>query len=76
MEEDRGIRIGDPVLARHDGNLIPGVVAEVKGDAFLVKLADPYLEQSGESTDEVWADVKEVTRILDDSDAVPELPSA
>lgn len=71
-----GIRIGDPVLAKHDGNLIPGVVAEVKEEMFLVKLAEPYVEQNGETTDEVWANPNDVTRILDDSDALPELPPA
>jgi hypothetical protein len=70
------IRIGDPVLTRHDGNLIPGVVAEVKNETFLVKLAEPYVEQNGETTDEVWAGANGVTRILDDSDALPEFPPA
>jgi hypothetical protein len=70
------IRIGDPVLTRHDGNLIPGVVAEVKNETFLVKLAEPYVEQNGETTDEVWAGANDVTRILDDSDALPEFPPA
>lgn len=69
------ISIGDSVLARHNGNEVPGVVSEIEGNEVVVALAEPYLAASGEPRTDVRCAIDEVTRILDDADSVPELPA-
>ncbi|GEM_PF-6268174 len=67
------IRVGDSVLARHDGNEVPGVVTEIDGDHILVSLATPYVREHGEQDTEVRCPRSDVTRIADDADSTPQL---
>jgi len=69
------LRIGDSVLALHDGDEVPGVVDEIDGDRVLVTLAAPYLAAKGEPQTEVWCPISDVKRIRDDAGSAPELPS-
>lgn len=69
------INVGDSVLARRDGNDVPGVVMEVKENQVLVRLSEPYVIETHQlQGGEIWFPLEYVSRILDDSDATPELP--
>lgn len=69
------IQVGDSVLARRNGTEVPGVVLEVQEDQVLVRLAEPYVEETGETKQEMWYHLDYVDAILDDSRANPELPA-
>lgn len=69
------VQVGDSVLARRDGNAVPGVVTEVKENQVLVRLAEPYVQGTGQPQREIWYPLEHVERIIDDADAVPELPA-
>lgn len=71
--DSESINIGDSVLAPTGGNLVPGVVAEVREDQALVSLAQPYLDETGSSQGEVWAPLSQLQKVLDDADTTPQL---
>ena len=68
------VAVGDSVLAPDHGNLVPGVVTELSESQALVRLAEPYAEQSGRPDSDVWCELDQVIKVLDDATAQPELP--
>lgn len=47
--------IGDSVLVKMgNGMQVPGVIEDTRGDQFQVKLAEPWADESGRSSDDMW----------------------
>jgi hypothetical protein len=74
MTEQQPVAIGDSVLAWHRGNQVPGVVEEIQEHKALVRLAEPYVEETGTTTSEIWCPMSAVEKLLDDATALLELP--
>jgi hypothetical protein len=70
------VAVGDSVLAPDRGNLVPGVADEIRDSEVLVRLAEPYVQETGETRSEVWCQLSDVEKLLDDASARPELPPA
>jgi hypothetical protein len=47
-------QIGQAVLASIGGALIPGVVEATEQDKILVRLSEPWVDESGQKSDEAW----------------------
>lgn len=47
-------QIGEAVLARLGGTPIPGVIEATEGERYLVRLAEPWADESGQTSDEAW----------------------
>ena len=47
-------QVGDAVLADFHGAQIPGVIEDKRDDALLVRLAQPWTDETGEATDSAW----------------------
>ncbi len=58
---------------QREATSFPGVVAEVREDQALVSLAQPYVDETGGSQDEVWAPLSQLQKVLDDADNTPQL---
>jgi hypothetical protein len=47
-------RIGEAVLANLNGVLIPGVIEDKQDGKLLIRLSDPWVNETGQPSDEVW----------------------
>jgi hypothetical protein len=46
--------VGEAVLARLNGVLIPGVIEATQDDKLLVRLSQPWVNAAGQQSDEAW----------------------
>jgi hypothetical protein len=46
--------VGDAVLARVGGAQIPGVIEDKQDNRLLVRLAEPWVDETGRQSDEAW----------------------
>jgi hypothetical protein len=54
MSAQHEYQVGDSVLADVRGAPVPGVIEGQEGGRFLVRLAQPWTDESGESQESVW----------------------
>lgn len=47
-------QIGDAVLADFNGAQVPGVIEDTRSGQALVRLADPWIDESGRRNDTMW----------------------
>jgi len=59
-------RIGDAVLANIDGVQIPGVVEDKRDGKLLVRLSEPWVDQTGRKSDEAWLTPDKLDPSLDE----------
>jgi hypothetical protein len=67
-------RIGDAVLVQMDGAPVPGVIDTINGEQLQVRLAEPWVQSTGEPQAIVVVSRAQVTPTLDEN-APRELPS-
>jgi hypothetical protein len=46
--------VGEAVLAHLNGVLIPGVIEATQEERLLVRLSEPWINESGQRSDEAW----------------------
>ena len=59
-------RIGDAVLANIDGVQIPGVVEDTRDGKLLVRLSEPWVDETGGKSDEAWLTPDKLDPSLDE----------
>jgi hypothetical protein len=59
-------QIGEAVLADINGARIPGVVEARDGDRLLVRLAEPWTDATGRTSDEAWLTSDKLDPSLDE----------
>jgi len=47
-------RVGDAVLADLNGARVPGVVEDEQEGKLLIRLAEPWIDETDQKSDEVW----------------------
>jgi hypothetical protein len=67
MMDEHQFLIGESVLVWQGGNQVPGVVTEIEGERALVTLAEPYVDETGQSQDQVWYNISELEPLLDET---------
>lgn len=69
-------RIGEAVLADINGARIPGVIEDKCDGQLLVRLAEPWVNESGQKSDEAWLTPDKLDPSLDEetggTEALPE----
>lgn len=59
--------IGDAVLVRMgQGVAIPGVIEDKKNDKFQVKLAEPWSDETGRSSDNLWTEPDKLEAFIEE----------
>ncbi len=59
-------QIGDAVLADINGAQIPGVVEARQGERLLVRLSKPWMDATGQKSDEAWLTPDKLDPSLDE----------
>jgi hypothetical protein len=67
---------GDAVLANLGGAPIPGVIADQRDGEYLVQLAEPWVDENNQRTDQVWLPADRIQgRLGPDAGIAGELPT-
>jgi hypothetical protein len=58
--------VGEAVLARLNGVLIPGVIEATQEERLLVRLSEPWVNETGQRSDEAWLTPDQVDPSIDE----------
>lgn len=59
-------QVGEAVLARVDGALIPGIIEDRQEGKLLVRLSKPWTDAAGQRSDEAWFTPDQLDPSLDE----------
>jgi len=65
-EYSHNYTVGEAVLARLDGAQVPGVIEATRDDKLLVRLSEPWVNELGQQSDEVWLTPDQLDPSLDE----------
>jgi hypothetical protein len=58
--------VGEAVLAHVSGVLIPGVIEATQEERLLVRLSEPWMNETGQRSDEAWLTPDQVDPSIDE----------
>lgn len=67
-------QIGDSVLVNLNGAQIPGVIEDEKNNQWMVRIAQPWTDESGRQSDEVWVTQERLTPSREETGGTAALP--
>lgn len=66
MTNSQNFQIGNAVLADYNGAQIPGVVEDVQNGKAYVRLAEPWVDETGQKSDTVWIPTDRLSLYIDE----------